>query len=248
MEQKVFDIETFNRLLVSLKLQANAHQPKNEAARNAHNEAYFKSQGQLQRTDEPIFVDEPQPKNEVPDTALVSDPEKVGKSIVEFISTIPGVATEGMLDRASRPESIALSNRAVSALLRREKGGEVGMGLTFAEPGWPKHKLEFERIDPNHNRVAVSIEIGPESVPVGGEIKIGTIEDRQFVNTRQSIQFDPNGVVLKASQEYKPLIGEKLNIIKMIEQVTTSENLGEPVGAGQMIEKTRQLKITENPQ
>jgi len=53
---------------------------------------------------------------------------------------------------------------------------------------------------------------------------------------------------LKASQEYKPLIGEKLNIIKMIEQVTTSENLGEPVGAGQMIEKTRQLKITENPQ
>lgn len=247
MEQKVFDVEQFNRLLVSLKLQANAHQPKNEAARIAHNEAYFKSQRQLQRTDEPIYVDEPQPINEVPDTALVSDPEKVGKSIVEFISTIPGVATEGMLDKASRPESVALSDRAVSALLRREKGAEVGMSLTFAYEGWLKHKLEFERIDPNHDRVAVSLEIGPDSVPIGGEIGIGTKTNGQFVNTRQSIHFDPNGVVLKASQEYKPLIGEKLNIIKMIEQVTTPENLGEPIKANQMVENTRQLKITQNP-
>lgn len=248
MEQKVFDVETFNQLLVSLKLQANAHQPKNEVARNAHNEAYFKSQRQLQKTDGPIFMDETQPINEVPDTALVSDPEKIGKSIVEFISTIPGVATEGMLDKVSRPESVVLSDRAVSALLRREKGAEVGMSLTFAYEGWPKHELEFERIDPNHNRVAVSLEIGPDSVPIGGEIGIGSKTDGQFVNIRQSIQFDLNGVVLKASQEYKPLIGEKLNIIKMIEQVTTPENLGEPIGANQIVEKTRQLKIIENPQ
>ncbi len=247
MEQKVFEVETFNQLLVSLKLQANAHQPKNEAARNAHNEAYFRSRRQLQRTDEPIYVDEHQPINEVPDTTLVSDPEKVGKSIVEFISTIPGVATEGMSDKVSRAESVALSDRAVSALLRREKGAEVGMSLTFAYEGWPKHKLEFERIDPNHDRIAVSLEIGLDGIPIGGEIGIGTKIDGQFVNTRQSIQFDPNGVVLKASQEYKPLIGERLNIINMIEQVTTSENLGGPVKAGQMVERTRQLKITKSP-
>ena len=246
MEQKVFDVETFNRLLVYLKLQANAHQPKNEAALRKHNEVYFKSRNQIQEADEPFYVDEPEPVNLFPDVALVSDPEKVGKSIVEFISTILGVVTEGMLAKVSRPESIALSDRAVSALLRRENRGEVGMSFTFAYKGWPKHKLEFERIDPNHDRVAVSLEIGRESVPTGGEIEIGTITDGQFVNTRQSIQFDPNGVVLKASSEYKGLVGEKLNIIKMIEQVTTPENLGEPIKADQMVERTRQLKITEN--
>lgn len=246
MEQKVFDVESFNRLLVSLKRQADAHQPKNEAARNAHNEAYFKSRTQLQKADENVFVDEPQTTNDVPDTALVSDPEKVGKSIVEFISTIPGVVTEGMIDVVSRSESIALSDRAVSALLRRRNGGEVGMSLTFAYEGWPIHRLEFERVDSENNRIAVNFEIGRESVPVRGEISIGTKTHGQFVFKRQSIKFDSKGIVSEASSEYQGLVGETLNITNMIEQVTTPENLGKHISAEQLVERTRQAKLLEN--
>jgi len=248
MEQEFFNVGAFNRLLVYLKLQANAHQPQNEAALREHNKAYFESRRQLQKVGEPFSFDELEVPNPVPDTALVSDPEKVGRTIVEFLGTIPGVVTEGMLDKVSRPESIALSDQAVSAWLRRENGGEVGMSLTFAYEGWPKHKLEFERIDPEHKRIAISLEIGAESVPIGGKISIGTKIHGQFVNTRSSLQFDSDGVVLKASSEYMDLVDEKLNIIKMIEQVTTPENLGEPIKADHMIEKIRQLKITESPQ
>lgn len=240
MEQKVFDVEAFNRLLVALKLQGNAHQLKNEAARMAHNEAYFQSKRQIQKADEPFYVEVPEPVNDAPDTAPVSNSEAVGKNIVEFISTIPGVITAGMLERVSRPESIALSDRAISASLRRENGGEVGMGLTFAQPDWSKHKLMFDRVDPAHNRIEVDIEIGPDSVPIGGEIGIGTIEDRQFVSTKQKLKFGQNGEISEASSEYKNLMGEKLNIIKMIEQVTTPEGLGKPIEANKMVQQSRQ--------
>lgn len=243
MEQHEFNVEAFKNLLLSLKLQADAHQPKNEAALREHNEAYFKSQRQVQKTGESFYPDEPEAVNLVPDVALVSDPKQVGKSIVDFIGTIPGVATDGMLDRASRPESIALSDRAVSALLRKEKGGEVGMGLTFAYEGWPKHELRFERTDPKNNRIAVKFEIGSESVPIGGEISVGTITDGQFVTTRETIKFDSNGVVSKASPKYSDLVGEKIDLIKLLGQITTPEKLGEPIDADQMIERTKQLKI-----
>ena len=249
MEQKIFDVEIFKRTLVTLKQLANAHQPDNDAALKAHNNAYFNSKTQLQKADEPFHIagDESENVNLVPDVALVSNPEKVGRSLVEFISTIPGVVTEGMLDRVSRPESIALSDRAVSALLRRENGCEVGMSLTFAYEGWPKHKLQFDRTGPINkhvaDRIAVSFEIGPDSLPIGGKIDVGEIEDQQAVLTRHSIQFDSNGIILQNSPKFDLHAGEKINIIKIIEQITKKDNLGETLNSDEIIENSKLPKL-----
>lgn len=229
MGETIFDIESFNRSLVSLKRLANDHQPNNDQVLRKHNEAFFHTESSV--------------PDEFPDVAAVTNSEAVGNAIVEFIGTIPGVQTKDMTELVSRSESIALSDQAVSALLRRERGGEVGMSLTFAYPGWPKHKLEFERLDGNHNRFAVVIMIGVDSVPIGGEITVGTKTDGQFVFINRTIQLDQNGVVLMDSSKDDPQIGETLNIVHLIQQVTTSDNLGNPIDAGSMIESVRQLKI-----
>lgn len=229
MEEQIFDIDTFNRTLVSLKQLANVHQLKNDAALKQKNEAFFQHG--------------PQVSNEIPDVAPVTNSEKVGGSIIEFLRTIPGVATEGMLGVVSREISIALSDRALRALLRRKNGGEVGMSINFASKDWPKHELEFERIDPNHNRVSVGFQISPEGFPTGGQIKIGTKEHGQFVTIREEIKFDSNGIVLKDSPNYDLLAGQKLDVVKMIQQVTSADEMGVSLNPLAMIEKAKQPKL-----
>ncbi len=230
MEQSVFNPEVFKQTIVILKQLANLHQPANEQAAAAHNQVYFQK-GEAA-------------SSQISDVAEVANPEQVGKAIVEFVRTIPGVATDNeMVRTVSQPISIALSDRAVSALLRRGGGGEVGMGLTFAYEGWPKHKLVFERIDAAHKRVAVDIEIGLDSVPRDGEINVGEKENGQFVINRHSIQFDANGVVLKDFPAYGLQAGEKINIVQVIQQITSPDNLGSPINAGEIISKAKPLKI-----
>jgi hypothetical protein len=180
----------------------------------------------------------------LPDVADVTNSGQVGKAIAEFVRTIPGVSTDkSMLETVSRPESIALSSQAVSALLRRDRGGEVGMGLTFAYEGWPKHKLYFERLDASHDRVAVCLEIGLDSVPIGGKIEIGRKEHGQFIFNKDLIKFDSNGIALEGVPGYDLRRGEKLDIIQMIQQITSPNDLGNPVNADKMIAKAKSLKI-----
>jgi hypothetical protein len=229
MGEAFFDVETFNRTIVNLKQLANAHQVLNDQALKTHNQAYFSSGSSV--------------SDEIPDVASVSNSVEVGRAIVEFISTIPGVETKSMLEVVSRQEFIALSDRAVSARLRRKKGGEVGMSLTFAYQEWPKHKLEFERLDGEHNRIAVCINIGIDCVPIGGEIKVGTKTDGQFVHSDRLIEFDSSGIVLRDNAKIDTQIGEKLNIVQLIQQITTSDNLGNPIDAAGMIADVKQLKI-----
>lgn len=229
MEQHTFDSEAFNKTIVELKRLANAQETRNEKARERHNQAYF-DYG-------------PAVSSRLPDTASVNNSEEVGKVIIDFISTIPGVATEGMVKVVSNPNSIALSHRALSAFLRRNNGAEVGMSLAFAFEGWPKHKLTFERIDPEHNRVAVSFEMGVENIPLGGKIDIGTITGGQMLSTKHSITFDTEGVVTKDYPEFGLLKGEKIEIIKMIQQITTPEKLGETLNPKGMVDRIKQPKL-----
>jgi hypothetical protein len=222
MEQ-IFDGEIFNQTLVVLKRLANAHQEKNEAVRQMHNRAFQKG------VPEEYMAD-------IPDVASVTNSETVGGAIINLLQTIPGISTdEEMADTLNNPNSIALSDRATSVLLRRANGGEVGFYLEFATPDWPKHTLKFERTDPQHNRVEVSVVLGLDTVPIRGQVGIGTIDNGQFVHNAHEITYDSAGLVSGTYPEYGLKPGDSLNIVRLIQQVTTPENLGSPLDVPKMI-------------
>lgn len=225
MDQKSFDRPSFMQTLVYIKQLANTHQPRNEAARDFHNQV---AQAGL------TFI-----AQDIPDVAPVNDPLSVGRNIIALLQTIPGVATDAdMSATVTRANSIAMSDRAISVWLRRQGKSEVGFSLTFAQPDWQKHKLEFERVDPQGQRVAISIELTPDGIPLGGEINIGSKEG-QFVTPRQKIVLDAQGAVKTTNPIYGFQQGDRLNVPKLIGQITTAEGLGNPIDVTQILNLAR---------
>ena len=129
-----------------------------------------------------------------------------------------------MLDLVSRPNSIALSDRAVSVFLRRQNGGVVGLNLTFATDERPTHTLEFERIDPKKQRLTVSIQFTTDLVPSGGQIAHGT-QDGQFFTSKARITFNEMGVIQGTNPNINLYQGDTIDVIRLIQLITTPEGL-----------------------
>jgi hypothetical protein len=227
MEQNFFNAEAFSRTLDTLRTLGEAHESKNDQALKRHNTAYFENG--------------PDVSSQMPDVADVDNYKEVGKAIVGFISTIPGVSTQGMLEKVSNPDSIALSNLALSARLRREGNAEVGVSLSFTQ--WRGgHELSFDRTEINKQLFEISLNIGSDGIPIDGKIQIGQ-KDGQFVIIRDTLEFSLEGNVINDYPKYNLQAGENLDIIKIIQKVTTVDNLKDPIDAVKIINDSTRPRI-----
>jgi len=231
MESAVFDLDTFNHTVEVLRALGSAHELKNQAALERHNRAYF-DYG-------------PQISSFMRDTADVGNYEQVGKAVVDFISTIPGVTTNGILEIVSNPSSIALSDRAISARIRHSGNTEIGVYLSLGKDvGAYGRELYFDRTDKNNSLFKIVLNMDEDGVPRRGSIEIGK-RDGQCVTVKKEIPFDSNGQVKNNYPEYGLTIGDKLNIVSIIQKVTEPMAMDAPFDAALAIKSSIDPKLPE---
>jgi len=227
MEQQFFDSEAFEVMLSNLKRLSSEQHPNNQMAAQNHNQAYQLGGDKLVST--------------VPDVVLPSKHEEIGRTVIEFLCTIPGIKTQHLLETVSKPDAIALTDRALSVYLRgsHRETAKVSLSLIFASEMETYHRLELERIDSAQKRVAVGIDIDTDRIPVGGRIKIGEKSNGQFVINRTTIEFDHESRVITGVPEYGLNPGDQLNIINLLSQITTPEGMDESLNPQEILNKAR---------
>lgn len=209
-EQSIFNREAFNNSLKILKKLADSHEKLNNEALELHNRAFREKWDAI--------------PDDIPDVAPVTNSEIVGSAILELIRTIPGVSTDKeMAELLKKPSSIALSDRAVSVLLKESKdGSESGFCISFATPNWPKHTIQFDKTGADKSFFSIDIMIGEDTLPLNGKIKIGT-RDGQCVTVRQTIDFDSKGVLSGDNSEFGLKKGDTVDVTGIIQYITSSK-------------------------
>jgi hypothetical protein len=115
------------------------------------------------------------------------------------------------------------------------------MGLNFAEGNYP-HELRIDRTDANNGYLGMLLRIGTDAIPVDARLRIGR-SYRDSITIDRTLSFDANGVVLKDLPEYGVHAGEKLDIVGMIQKLTTEEGLGTPTSVDQLIKEAKEPQL-----
>lgn len=178
---------------------------------------------------------------QLPDLAPIRNSGDVGKAVVELLSTIPGIETKGMIDIASKPNSMAISDKAIRIDLRMGKESNVQMYLTFpsAFPIPDNEYFTFE-LDRSDGKTELSLKIKMDSAcfPRSGEILISDI-DKNFRSIKYSAKFGQDSVVSEESIDMNLAKGEVLNIINLIAEITSPNNLDSPLAPNIAIQKSK---------
>ncbi len=227
MEKQVFNPKQFEETIILLKQYGTAQRGKDIKAAQIKNKAFQVFGGEISR--------------KFPDMTPISNSSDVGKVVVSLLSTIPGVSTKGIIEEASKPNSIALSDQAIRVDLRKEKNNSVQMYLTFPSafpiPDEEYFTLQFDRED-DKTCMSVKIRMDSECFPRSGEISISEVI-RSGRIPRHSVKFGQDSVVTKGSDNMNLIKGEGLDIVKLIAEITSPDNLDSPVNINQIIQKAK---------
>lgn len=230
-ENPVFNLEQFERTIVLLKQYGTAQRTKDDRAVRLKNKSFQVFGGEISQ--------------KVPDMAPIENSVDVGKAVVNLLSTVPGVDTKGIIDEASKPNSIAISDQALSISLRKREASEVGMYLTFPTkfpiPDNEYFTLRFERED-EKTRISVKIKMDSGCFPRNGEIEVAEKEKHNWGTTtksRHTAKFGQDSVITEGSIDLNLPKGEELNIVKLISAITSPDNLDSPVDPNSIIQKAR---------
>lgn len=169
----------------------------------------------------------------------------MGRAVVELLSTVPGVSTKGIFEEASKESSFALSDQAIRVILREEGDNTAEMYLTFPS-GFPipddeYFTLQFDRTD---NKTCISLKIKMDSgcFPRSGEISISGV-DKNFPFPRHSAKFGQDSTVTEGSSDMNLINGEELNVIKLIAEITSPDNLGSLINPNLIIQKVKPSQL-----
>lgn len=230
-ENRVFNPEQFEKTIILLKQYGSAQRTRDDRAVRLKNRAFQVLGGEISR--------------KVPDMAPIENSIDVGKAVVNLLSTVPGVDTKGIIDEASKPNSIAISDEALSINLRRKGKNTVRMYLTFP-PSFPipddkYFTLRFDRQDEN-TYISVGIRMDSACFPRMGEISIGEVVKNTFGQIRSpkySAKFGQDSVITEGSTDLNLPKGEELNIVKLISAITSPDDLDSPMNPNSIIQKAR---------
>jgi len=228
MEKVVFDPEQFEKTITLLKQYGGEQSTRDHKQNLRKTQAYFDY-----GPDVSAFV---------PDLDRVTHSLDIGKTFIALLSTIPGVDTNGMSVEASRRDNISISDQAIAINVRNGSVVTERAYLTFPSafpiPDGEYFTLEFDK---NDGTTYVSLEIRMDSgcYPRKGEISIGGA-DGNFRTPRGSARFGQDSKVTKGSNDMGLAEGEELNLVNLIAELTSPENLESPINPTSIIQKAKQ--------
>lgn len=227
MEKQVFNPDQFERTMILLKQFGVAQREKDIKAAQLHNLAFQKLG---------TYAAE-----QIPDLAPIRNSGDVGKAIVELLSTIPGIETKGIVETASKSNSLAISDQAIRIDLRKGKESGVQMYLTFPSafpiPDDEYFTFELDRSD-GSTELGLKIKMDSGCFPRSGEIVISGV-DKDSRLPKHSAKFGQDSVISEGSLDMGVTKGEELNIVKLITEITSPDNLDSPLNPNLAIQKSK---------
>lgn len=234
MEKQVFNPDQFERTMTLLKQFGVAQSEKDTKATQLHNLAFQKLGTHA--------------AEQIPDLAPIRNSGDVGKAVVELLSTIPGIETKGIIETVSKPDSMAISNRAIRIDLRKGEEGGVQMYLTFPSafpiPDGEYFTFELDRSDGN-TELGLKIIMDSECFPRSGKIVVSGV-DKNFRFPKHSAKFGQDSIIAEDSVDMGLNKGEELNIVKLIAEITSPKSLDTPLNPNLAIQKSKTPQLTSH--
>ena len=205
-------------------------------------EQFSKALNQLQKLgsashDEYRGLEEKYGSRVAEDAGMTPELNPTAEALVEFLQTIPGVEVGPKVkETVADSSNLIASEYAVSATTQRERGGYTGVSVSF-----PRGKrirniwVNLERVF-RGKIIETDLVFNEQGELHHGKLGIGEKEG-QFITLRGELEFNPQGQITESSGIMKPTTVKKINIPKILHEITTSEGLGKPFETLEILSK-----------
>lgn len=169
-----------------------------------------------------------------------AQPRQTSEAIAQLLRTIPGAeVTQNNIETFGR--GAIASPYQVSAFKQRDGFNYTGVSVSIPQTPNGGTEIELERVtgtdSKKRDRVSVSLWYTQQGVLQDGEMRVGTIEDGQFVHTDGGFRFDAQGNVTRSWADMAKHLGKvnKIDAAKITHAITTDEGLSNPVDVRQIL-------------